>query len=126
MVSEAAIRETLEKIPGQYAEEVKEDTFADLQQQYQSWKNKGNSSARGSSFLSNINRSIRNSYGKEFCINNTLSQELKEIEGQKGSFGIINNTKFRHSDEAGRPNNMSQSNFIGSLDSLVLPQLPKA
>ena len=32
MVSEAVIRETLEKLPGQYAEEVKEDTFADLHQ----------------------------------------------------------------------------------------------
>ena len=126
MVSEAVIRETLEKLPGQYAEEVKEDTFADLHQQYQSWKNKGNSSARGSSFLIDLNRSIRNSYGKEFCINNSLSQEIKAINGEKGSFGFINTQNFRNSDEAGRPNNMTHSNFIGSLESLMLPQLPKA
>lgn len=32
MVSEAAIREVLEKLPGQYAEEIKEDDLNELRQ----------------------------------------------------------------------------------------------
>ena len=122
MVSEAAIREVLERLPGQYAEEVKEDTFTDLQRQYHDWKRRADSSARGSSFLSNLNRSIRHSYGREFGINNSsLSQEIAPLNLNVGSFCFLPNGRL--SDQAGVPRNMTHSNFIGSLESLVLPAL---
>ena len=121
MVSEVAIREVLDKIPGEYAEEVK-DELDELQRQYHDWKYNADSSARGSSFLSNINRSIRHSYGRELGINHSrISHEIAPIALNRGSFGILGDA--RKSDEAGVPRNMSHSNFIGSLESLVLPGL---
>lgn len=121
MVSEAAIREVLDKLPGNDAEEEKQDEFDELQRQYHDWKYNADSSARGSSFLSNINRSIRHSYGRELGINHSrISHEIRPIELNRGSFGVMD---ARKSDEAGVPRNMSHSNFIGSLESLVLPGL---
>lgn len=83
----------------------------------------GAGSPAGSSFLSNLNRTIRNSYGREFAVNNSISQEMRAIgSGQDSFIGMREETKFRHSDEAGRPSNLTHSNFIGSLESLGFNQ----
>ena len=103
MVSEAAIKEVLDRIPKGHAEEVKDEEFADLYNQYQNWRGIGHGSVAGSSFLSNLNRTIRNSYGREFAVNNSISHEIKAI-GASSSF-IREETKYRHSDEVIKTNN---------------------
>ena len=75
MVSEAAIREFFRIFP--VDEEAKEEEFAGMQLQLQQMRFNGNDSWREGSFLDNLNKTIRNSYGNEIVMHNNLSQEIK-------------------------------------------------
>ena len=71
-----------------------------------------NDSLPNASFLENFNKTLRNSYGSEIVMYNSLSQEIK-LDDQLNSFMLIKEEqKYRISD--GRPSNLSNSDFIGS------------
>ena len=110
MVSEAAIKEFFKMFP--VDEEVKDEEFAGRQVQFQQMRWNVNDSLPNASFLENFNKTLRNSYGSEIVMYNSLSQEIK-LDDQLNSFMLIKEEqKYRISD--GRPSNLSNSDFIGS------------
>ena len=110
MVSEAAIREFFKMFP--VDEEAKDEEFAGRQIQFQQMRWNVNDSLPNASFLENFNKTIRNSYGSEIVMYNSLSQEIK-LDDQLNSFMLLKEEqKYRISD--GRPSNLSNSDFIGS------------
>lgn len=71
MVSEAAIKEFFKMFP--VDEEVKDEEFAGRQVQFQQMRWNVNDSLSNASFLENFNKTLRNSYGNEIVMYNSLS-----------------------------------------------------
>ena len=110
MISEMAIKEFIKMIPT--VEETKEEEFAGMQLQFQQICCNGNDSWPEGSFLDTFNKTLRNSYGNEIVMYNSLSQEIK-LDDQFNSFTYMKEEK-KYGISDGRPSNLNHSDFIGS------------